>query len=263
MKPLRLASVWQHVANRETNGSFCVVLREDGHRFGERLADHRRQFLRASAIDLREIDVLRVASSEAGHRGDDGVKVRFGIVVKDLRRLLRARQIPLHCMMHDPAKFLLAEIGFSPVFTLFRQEYIADQRSDFFVTTWHLLKRRIGIGKARRSRSAVLGAEGADLGVNAPADDVREDVVGREICRPPRRICWRSRSVGAASDPPSPSIRACRPRKLGAPFSVFAVTAIVLCVEGLDLPFAAADLLHADGLAEMLGELRERRVTLA
>ena len=90
-----------------TNGrrlSYCAI---DGLRLGQRLADHLGKLLHAGAVDLGEVDCLRHVAIEAGHLGDDGVKVGVGIAAVELGGFLGARQIAQHGVMHDEAEFLL------------------------------------------------------------------------------------------------------------------------------------------------------------
>ena len=78
--------------------------------------------------------------------------------------------------MHDEAKFLLRDIWLAPDLALLRQEYAADQRTQFLVARWHLLQWRIGVGEPQRTGAAVIRAVRMDFGVDAPVDAVREDV---------------------------------------------------------------------------------------
>ena len=122
--------------------------------------------------------------------------------------------------MHDEAEFLLRAIGRAPQLALFRQEHAADQRPQLLVARRHLLQRRIGIREPERAGAAVFRAMRVDFGVDATADQVRQDVAFEKLAAGVRRTCWRSRSAAAANADARPSNPVLPALNDGLPFSV-------------------------------------------
>jgi hypothetical protein len=121
----------------------AIVLPVDRLRFAQRLVDHFSKLLHPGAVDLGEVDVLRVRSRYAGDLARQRVKVGVGIVAIAFYRRACARQIALERMMHDEAEFLLRDVGLAPDLAFFGQEHAANERCQLFVACRHLLQRRI------------------------------------------------------------------------------------------------------------------------
>ena len=153
-----------------------IVLRVDGLRFGQWPADHLGKLLHPGAVDFGEIDCLRVLARQASDFRGEQVKVRIRIVAVAFGRLAGAGQVADTGVMRDQPEFLLAAIDGAPRLPRLRQKGAANERPQFLVAGRHLLQRRVGIGESERLGPAVFGAKRINFGVDAIADEVRENV---------------------------------------------------------------------------------------